>query len=345
MTAASLAAALAAAVALCTPGPAEAQARQQIRVVGSSTVFPYSQAVAEQFAGLTGAPAPVVEATGTGGGMKIFCAGLGTRFPDVSGASRPITRSEYDDCRVHGVDAITEILIGHDGLTIAHARSGPDLDLSTAELFRALAAEVEVDGEVVANPWRRWSEIDPALPDAPIVVFGPPPTSGTRDAFVDLVMHEGCTAFPAIVALPEPRRETVCSRMRQDGPFIETGENDNIIVQRLLADPTALGIFGFPFLYENSDRLKAAKVDGVSPTRDTIASGAYAVSRPLFVYVKNAHRGVIPGLDDFLAEYVSEEALGPDGYLPERGLIPLPFAERERVRAEVAAGVPMTRYE
>ncbi len=344
MMTANRVAALAAAAALLAASPAGAQARSQIRVVGSSTVFPYSQAVAEQFAGLTGARAPVVEATGTGGGLKIFCGGVGTRFADVVGASRPMVRSEYDDCRTHGVASITEILLGYDGLSIAHARGAPDMDLSAPELFAALAAEVEVDGEIVANPFRRWSEIDPALPDMAITVFGPPPTSGTRDAFVELVMHTGCTAFPAIAALAAAPRRTVCSRMRQDGPFIEAGENDNIVVQRLLADPTALGIFGFPFLYENSDRLKAAKVDGVLPTVDTIASGAYAVSRPLFVYVKNAHRGVIPGLDDFLAEFVSEDALGPDGYLPERGLIPLPLPERERTRAELAAGTTMTRF-
>ena len=191
MSPAPIAAILAAAAALFAAEPAGAQVRHQVRVVGSSTVFPYSQAVAEQFARLTGARAPVVEATGTGGGLKIFCAGLGTRFPDVVGASRAITRSEYEECRAHGVDSVTEILIGYDGLTIAHARSAPGLDLSTAELFRALAADVEIDGEVVANPYRRWSEIDPRLPDAPILVFGPPPTSGTRDAFVEIVMHAG----------------------------------------------------------------------------------------------------------------------------------------------------------
>ncbi len=287
----------------------------------------------------------MVEATGTGGGMKIFCGGIGTRFPDVTGASRAMKPSEYDDCIAHGVGSVTEILLGYDGLSIAHARSAPDMDLTKADLFRALAAEVEVDGAVVANPFTRWNAVNPALPDIPITVFGPPPTSGTRDAFVELVMHEGCAAFPAIAALPEPRHEAVCSRMRQDGPFIEAGENDNIIVQRLLADPSALGIFGYSFLYENGDRLKAAAVDGVLPDPATIASGAYAVSRPLFLYVKNAHRGVIPGLDDFLAEYVSEEALGPDGYLPERGLIALAPAERDKVRADVAAGVAMSRPE
>lgn len=345
MTCASFAAALAVAAALLAAAPAGAQARNQVRVVGSSTVFPYSQAAAEQFAGLTGARAPVVEATGTGGGLKVFCGGLGTRFPDVAGASRPMTASEYADCRAHGVTSITELLLGYDGLSLAQARSGPDLDLSTGEIFQALAAEVEVDGAVVPNPYRRWNEIDPRLPDMPIVVFGPPPTSGTRDAFVEHVMHRGCAGFPAIAALPEQRQREVCERMRQDGPFIEAGENDNIIVQRLLADPTALGIFGYSFVFENADRLKAARVDGVSPSFDTILSGAYTVSRPLFIYVKNAHRGVIPGLDDFLAEFVSEDALGPDGYMLERGLVPVPMAARQRIRADLAAGTTMTRFD
>jgi phosphate transport system substrate-binding protein len=345
MHVALLAAAVAVAAALLAADPAGAQARNQIRIVGSSTVFPYAQAAAEQFAGLTGARATVVEATGTGGGMKAFCAGVGTRYPDITGASRPMVRSEYDDCHAHGVDDISEILLGYDGLSIAHARTAPEMDVTRAELFAALAAEVEVDGAVVENPYRRWSEIDPALPDIPIIVFGPPPTSGTRDAFVELAMHAGCAAFPAIAALPEPRHQTVCSRMRQDGPFIEAGENDNIIVQRLLADPSSLGIFGYSFLYENSDRLRAAKVDGVLPTPETIASGAYAVSRPLFVYVKNAHRGVIPGLDDFLAEFLSEEALGPEGYLPERGLVPLALPERKQARDALAAHATMTRFD
>jgi phosphate transport system substrate-binding protein len=336
--------ALVAAAALLAAGPAGSQARSQIRVVGSSTVLPYSQAVAEQYAGLTGTPAPVVEATGTGGGLKVFCGGIGTRYPDLAGASRPMVRSEYEDCRAHGVLSVGELLIGYDGVTLTHARGAPGMNLSKAELFQALAAVVEVDGELVPNPYRRWSEIDTRLPDMPIMVFGPPPTSGTRDAFVELVMQAGCTASPAIASLPEARRRAVCGRMRQDGPFIETGENDNIIVQRLLADETALGIFGFPFLHENSDRLKPVRIEGVSPTRETVGSGAYPVSRPLFVYVKNAHRGVIPGLDEFLTEFVSEDALGPDGYLPERGLIPRPLPERERTRAELAANTTMTRF-
>lgn len=329
--------------ALATPA-AFAQSRDQIRIVGSSTVFPYTQAVAEQFTGLTGNPAPVVESTGTGGGMQVFCGGIGPQHPDITGASRAMQASEYEACITNGVEDVTEILIGYDGLSVAHASDGPELDLTKAQLFLALASEVPVDGEIVPNPYTNWSQIDAALPDAPIQVFGPPPTSGTRDAFVELVMVEGCETFEPIEALDEGRREEVCSRMRQDGPFIEAGENDNLIVQRLQADHNALGIFGYSFLFENTDTLKPVAIDGIAPNADTIASGEYAVSRPLFIYVKNAHRGVIPGLDEFLAEYVSEEAFGADGYLPERGLISLPDAEREEIRAAVENGTHMDRF-
>jgi phosphate transport system substrate-binding protein len=342
LAAGTAALALAAAVA-----PSHAQTRDQIRIVGSSTVFPYTQAVAEQFAGMSGMPAPVVESTGTGGGMQIFCGGVGPTHPDITGASRAMTEGEFESCLANGVDDVTEVLIGYDGLSIAHAIGGPDLDLTEAQIFQALASEVEVDGEIVANPYTNWSEIDASLPDAPIQVFGPPPTSGTRDAFVELVMHDGCNAFPAIAALEESdegRWDEVCSRMRQDGPFIEAGENDNLIVQRLQADANALGIFGYSFLFENQDTLKAVAVEGVLPAFETIADGSYDVARPLYFYVKNAHRGVIPGLDEFVTEYVSEEAFGPGGYLSERGLVPLPDAEREQVRANVADGVHFDRY-
>jgi phosphate transport system substrate-binding protein len=324
--------------------PAEAQVREQIRIVGSSTVFPFTQAVAEEFASMTGSPAPVVEGTGTGGGMQIFCGGVGPDHPDITGASRPMTESEYQVCQANGVDSITEVLVGFDGLTIANSVDGPELELTEAQIFQALASEVEVDGEIVANPFRNWSEIDESLPDMPIQVMGPPPTSGTRDAFVELVMHDGCEILEAIAALDDARRDEVCERMRQDGPFIEAGENDNLIVQRLQADDTALGIFGYSFLYENQDTLQPAAINGVVPNQETIASGDYPVARPLYIYVKNAHRGVIPGLDEFVTEYVSEQAFGPGGYLSERGLIPLTDEERDETRERVAEGAHFDRY-
>jgi phosphate transport system substrate-binding protein len=335
--------ALSAAGALAATG-AFAQTRDQIRIVGSSTVFPYTQAVSEEYSGITGNPAPVVESTGTGGGMQIFCAGVGPDHPDITGASRAMTKSEYDACIANGVTNITEVLIGYDGLSIAHASDAPDLSLTKAQIFQALAAEVEVDGEVVANPYTNWRQIDPSFPDSQITVFGPPPTSGTRDAFVELVMVPGCEEFPAIAALEESRMEEVCERMRQDGPFIEAGENDNLIVQRLNADHNALGIFGYSFLFENMDTLKAVAVDGVVPNGETIADGSYGVTRPLFFYVKNAHRGVIPGLEEFVAEYVSEESFGEGGYLNARGLIVLPEDERAATAEAATSGAHMTRY-
>jgi phosphate transport system substrate-binding protein len=318
-----------------------AQSRDQIRIVGSSTVFPYTQAVAEQYAAATGNAAPVVESTGTGGGFQVFCGGVGPDHPDITGASRAMRKSEHDLCLQNGVDNVTEVLIGYDGLSIAHASDAPELALTKAQVFQALASEVEVDGQVVANPYKMWNEIDPSFPATPITIFGPPPTSGTRDAFVELVMLVGCAEFAAIEALDDARKEEVCERMRQDGPFIEAGENDNLIVQRLNADHNALGIFGYSFLFENTDTLKAVSVDGVAPNAETIADGSYSVSRPLYFYVKNAHRGVIPGLEEFVTEYVSDAAFGEDGYLSERGLIVLPADQRAQVADAATNGANM----
>jgi phosphate transport system substrate-binding protein len=316
-----------------------AQARDQVKVVGSSTVFPYSQAAAEEYANKSGKPAPVVESTGTGGGFKAFCGGIGPDHADITGASRAIKESEVKLCADNGVTDITEALIGYDGLSIAHARSGPEMDLTEEQIFKALAAELpDGNGGFVANPNKKWSDIDASLPQVDIIAFGPPPTSGTRDAFVELVMHDGCKDLAGMADLKksnEDKWNEVCSRMRQDGPFVEAGENDNLIVQRLEADPNAVGIFGYSFLYENNDKLKAVKVNGVEPTFDTIADASYPVARPIFFYVKNAHRDVIPGMNEFLQEYVSEGALGADGYLPERGLTPLSAEKLKEVQSAV----------
>ncbi len=308
-------------------------ARDQIKIVGSSTVFPYSQAVAEEFAKKTGMKAPVVESLGTGGGFKNFCQGVGEAHSDITGASRAMKKSEYEECTKNGVTSITEALIGYDGLSIAVSKKGPDFDLTKSQIFLALAKEVPVDGKLVPNPYKKWSDIDKKLPDIKITVYGPPPTSGTRDAFVELAMHKGCEALDYFKqqkkALGDDKKayekliKEACSPMRQDGPFIEAGENDNLIVQRIEADPTAVGIFGYSFLFENQDKLKGAKVNGVAPSFETIADFSYGIARPLYIYIKNAHVGVIPGLDKFIAEYVSDGALGRGGYLPERGLTPL----------------------
>ncbi|CCF22049.1 Phosphate ABC transporter, periplasmic binding protein PstS2 precursor (plasmid) [Pseudorhizobium banfieldiae] len=328
------------AIMMATTGVAVA--RDQIMVVGSSTVFPYSQAVAEEFANKTGNQAPVVESVGTGGGFKAFCGGIGEATADITGASRAIKESELKLCADNGVTDITEAMIGYDGLSIAHARSAPEMNLTEEQVFLALAAELpDGKGGFIANPNKKWSDIDASLPDFDIIAFGPPPTSGTRDAFVELVMHDGCSELEGMADLKKSDADKwneVCSRMRQDGPFVEAGENDNLIVQRLESDPNAVGIFGYSFLYENNDKLKAVKINDIEPTFDTIADGSYPVARPLFFYVKNQHRDVIPGMKEFLAEYVSEEALGPDGYLAERGLTPLSDELRAELQTNVLEG-------
>ena len=318
-------------------------ARDQIRIVGSSTVFPYTQAAAEQFSNMTGSPSPIVESTGTGGGMKLFCAGIGESHPDLTGASRAMRSSEYKLCQENGVVDITEALIGYDGLSIAISRGNPsDWNLTLREIFLALSAEVPVDGEWADNPYKMWSEVNAGLPSSPILAFGPPPTSGTRDAFVELAMHAGCKKLHYVVDNGLDKNQgwisENCSRMRQDGPFVEAGENDNLIVQRLNADSSAMGIFGYSFLFENLDILKPVKISGVVPDPGAIRDNSYPISRPLYFYVKNAHRGVIPGFQEFIEEYVSEEALAPDGYLSERGLVALGNSERSALRDAVTAG-------
>jgi len=327
-------------VAAATP----ALARDEIRIVGSSTVFPYTQAVAENFSNNTGAPSPIVESTGTGGGMKIFCGGVGEAHPDITGASRAMKASEYELCQSNGVTDISEALIGYDGLSIAISRSNDfDWDLSLAEVYLAMAAQVPVDGEWADNPYKTWNEINADLPAVEILAYGPPPTSGTRDAFVELAMHEGCKdlSFVKDGGFDSDWVEENCSRMRQDGPFVEAGENDNLIVQRLNADEHAMGIFGYSFLYENLDSLKGVKIEDVDPSTDTIADKSYPISRPLFFYVKNAHRGVIPNLNEFIEEYMSDDALEADGYLAERGLVVLSDDAREALQDSVLNAVMM----
>ncbi len=334
----------ASALAIAAVSASAAQARDEIRIVGSSTVFPYNQAVAEQFANTTEFPSPIVESTGTGGGMQIFCGGIGEDFADLTGASRSMKPSEYELCVSNGVTDITEANIGSDGLSIAISSSNDfDWDLTLEEIYLALGAQVPVEGEWADNPYTTWSEINPDLPDTEILVLGPPPTSGTRDAFVELAMWEGCMELSYIAegGFDEDWIEENCSRMRTDGQFIEAGENDNLIVQRLNADETAMGIFGYSFLFENLDTLKAVNVNGVAPDPDTIASGDYPISRPLFFYVKNAHRGVIPGLEEFLEEYMSEDSMGPGGYLAERGMVPLGDARRAEKQEIVLNAVSM----
>lgn len=315
-----------------------AHARDNIEIVGSSTVYPFATTVAEQFAKKTGNPAPKVESTGTGGGIKLFCAGAGVDSPDIANASRRMKKSEYDTCAKNGVDKITEIQIGFDGIAIANAKAAPEFDLTLKDIFMALGKKVpNAKGELVANPYKTWKEINPALPEQKIEVLGPPPTSGTRDAFAEMVMEGGCKGIAALDALKdEKEHKAACQGIREDGAYIEAGENDNLIVQKLEANKNALGIFGYSFLEENADKVKGSKVAGVAPEFESIAGGKYPVSRPLFIYVKNSHAEQVKGIKEFIKEFTSEAAWGDDGYLADKGFIPMPKDKRQEVAATAA---------
>ena len=322
---------LAAAVGCAVVGIAEA--RDQIRIVGSSTVFPFSAAAAELFGRSTQFKTPVVESTGTGGGMKLFCAGVGEAHPDITNASRRIKASEFASCTANGI-SIVEVKIGFDGIVIANSKRADRMNLTLSQIFRALAKEVPVGGRLVANPHQMWSDIDPSLPSKKIEVFGPPPTSGTRDAFVEITMEGGCNSMAGAAGLGLEGQ--ACHAIREDGAFIEAGENDNLIVQKLQANEDAFGIFGFSVLDQNFDILHGAVVDGVEPEFEQIAAGDYPVARSLYFYIKKEHVGAMPGIKEFVAEFTSENAWGPDGYLIDKGLIPLPEAERGAVGAAAA---------
>ncbi|MBP7065615.1 PstS family phosphate ABC transporter substrate-binding protein [Ferrovibrio sp.] len=333
-----LLAALATTASLGLADQASAQAaRDQIRVVGSSTVYPFTTTVAERFSQTGGFKAPIVESTGTGGGMKLFCGGVGTQHPDFTNASRAITKAEFEQCAANGVKEIVEMKVGFDGIAVAMKKGGPKVNLKREHIWLALAAQVPVNGQLVANPYKTWKQIDASLPDWKIEVMGPPPTSGTRDSFVELVMDHGCKAFPEVKAITDKKAQaTACAKIREDGAFIEAGENDNLIVQRLASGSTGLlGVFGYSFLEENADKLQGLMVDGVEPDFDTISSGKYPVSRPLFVYAKKAHVGVVPGMKEFIAEYVSDRSMAAGGYLEKKGLVAMPKAELEKVRSQV----------
>ena len=331
---------LALAATFVVTGAAYAQsARDYISVVGSSTVYPFTTAVAEQFGKGSKFKTPKVESTGTGGGFKLFCGGVGVQFPDASNASRAIKKSEIESCAKNGVTDIVELKIGFDGIVLATSKKTKPMALTIKDLWLALAKEIPEPGtgKLVPNPFKTWKEVNPELPASKIEVLGPPPTSGTRDAFVELVMDHGCKEFAAIKELEkadEKKAKAACQTIREDGAFIEAGENDNLIVQKLVANPNALGIFGYSFLEENLDKVQGETINGVVPNFDNIADGKYPVSRPLFVYIKKAHVGVIPGIKEFIAEYTSEKAVGDEGYLSKKGLIPLPAAQRKQVAAD-----------
>jgi phosphate transport system substrate-binding protein len=313
--------------------------RDYITIVGSSTVYPFTTTVAEQFGRGGKFKTPKVESTGTGGGFKLFCSGVGAQFPDLTNASRAIKPAEVDSCKKAGVTGILEVKVGYDGITLSNSKKAPLFKLSRKDLFLALAKQVpdpDNSQNLIANPYKTWNQINKALPAEKIEVLGPPPTSGTRDAFAELVMESGCSTFSWIKSLKdldEARFKKVCDSIRDDGAYVEAGENDNLIVQKLVSNPKALGVFGYSFLEENLNQLQGSVIDGVGPTFENIASSSYPVSRPLFIYAKTAHIGVIPGIQEFLAEYVSDRSMGGEGYLAEKGLIPLPAGELAKVRA------------
>jgi phosphate transport system substrate-binding protein len=327
------------AAAIATAGVVYAQAaRDYISIVGSSTVYPFATVVAEQFGKTTKFKTPKIESTGSGGGLKLFCAGVGVEDPDITNASRKIKSSEVESCKKNGVTDIVEIKVGYDGIAIANSKAAPHYNLTVKDIYLALAKDVPAIGgeKLVPNPYKTWKEVNPDLPDVKIEVLGPPPTSGTRDAFVELVMEAGCDEFGWIKAMGKTDKDAykaACHTIREDGAFIEAGENDNLFVQKLEANPSALGIFGYSFLDQNSDKVQGSDINGVELTFENIASGHYPVSRPLFVYVKKAHVGVIPGIQEYLAEFSSDKAWGPEGYLAEKGMIPMPDAERKQYAA------------
>ena len=323
--------------------------RDQINVVGSSTVYPFSTVVAENFGNKTGTKVPKIESTGSGGGMKLFCKGLGTGHPDITNASRRIKKNEFNQCKENGIDVV-EIKVGYDGIVIANSKKAKLLNLTKRQIFLALAKQVpegnKEGGSLVDNPNKKWSDIDPNLPNKKIEVLGPPPTSGTRDAFNELAIEGGCKTFPKLKAIKKQDKKkykAICRAVREDGAFIEAGENDNLIVQKLVENENAFGVFGFSFLIENEDKIQGSTVDGMAPTMETIADKSYGVSRPLYFYVKLAHVDVIPGIREFLEEFTSEDSWGPGGYLEERGMIPMPENEREFFKKNAEEIIPLTK--
>jgi phosphate transport system substrate-binding protein len=335
-------------IAASSVAPVAAFARDQIRIVGSSTVYPFTTSVAEQFAKASGGKTPIVESTGTGGGMKLFCSGAGADTPDITNASRPMKKSEFEDCQKNGVTDVIEIKIGLDGIVLAHAKGAPDFSVSQEELFLALAEQVpdEETAAQVPNKAMTWADVYPDLPATKIEVLGPPPTSGTRDAFLELIMEKGAKGFGSLRTLKDADEkngtkdyEKIWKSLRKDGAYIDAGEDDNLIVNKIEANPNAIGVFGFSFLNQNKAKIKSIQIDGVEATYEDIASGKYPGSRALFIYVKKAHVGVIPGIKEFLAEYVSAKAIGEEGYLIEKGLIAMPKEEMDKA-ARAAAELP-----
>ncbi len=325
--------------------------RDTINIVGSSTVYPFATTVAERFGKGGKFNTPKIESTGTGGGMKLFCAGVGIDTPDITNASRAIKGSERDLCATNGVTSIMEVKIGYDGIVVANSKAAKRMELSLQDLYLALAKEVPAKNgseTLVPNPNKTWKDVNPLFPATKIEVIGPPPSSGTRDSFAELAMEGGCSAYgwiKSIKSSDEPRFQKMCRTLREDGAYIEAGENDNLIVQKLEANKDTLGIFGYSFLEENSDKVQASMIKGALPTFETISNFSYPISRPLFFYVKMAHVGKVPGVKEYIAEFTSEKAMGSDGYLADKGMIPLSTDEFARVVKNANAMKPMTNFQ
>lgn len=364
---------ISAALAATTIASAQvASARDTIEIVGSSTVYPFATTVAERFGRSTQFNTPKVESTGSGGGLKLFCKGVGPKTPDITNASRRIKSSEVELCAKNGVTDIVEVLIGYDGIVLANSTKTEPMKLSRKDIYMALAKMVPgKDGKLIDNPYMTWKDVNSDLPATKIEVLGPPPTSGTRDAFAELALGGGAKMVPDLKALRKAKKEDevkalmtklgidfgvydavlakkgkvkgkdifkkVAYSVREDGAFIEAGENDNLIVQKLDANPDALGIFGFSFLDQNADKVQGSIIDGVEPNFENIGNKSYTVSRPLYFYVKKAHIGQIPGIKEYLAEFTNERTWGADGYLAEKGMIPLGDNARSEMAADVSS--------
>ena len=315
--------------------------RDQIKIVGSSTVYPFSTTVAENFGRSTSFKTPIVESTGSGGGLKLFCSGVGANHPDMPNSSRRIKSSEIDRCAENDINDIIEVKVGYDGIVLANSRKSDRFEISLRDLYLALAKDIpNGNGGLKENDNDRWSDVNPALPNTKIEILGPPPTSGTRDAFVELAMEGGCKTFDWIADMKstdKDRYKAVCHSFREDDNFVEAGENDNLIVQKLNANPNALGIFGYSFLDQNADSVQGTVINGVVPTFENISDGSYPVSRSLYFYVKKDNIGLVPGIEEFLVEFTSERASGQDGYLAEKGLIPMKPEEHAARKASVLA--------
>lgn len=321
-----------------TQAPA-ASKRDQIKIVGSSTVYPFATTVAENFGRTTKFKTPVVEATGSGGGLKLFCAGVGANHPDITNASRRIKASEVENCAKNGITDIVEVKVGYDGIVLANSRKSDRIELTLKDVFLALAKDVpDGNGGTKPNDYKTWNDVNASLPNLNIEVMGPPPTSGTRDAIVELAMEGGCKSFDWIKAMKQTDKaayKSLCHTIREDDAFVEAGENDNLIVQKLNANPDAFGIFGFSFLEQNAESVQGGLINGKAPTFENISSGDYPVSRSLYFYVKKANIGVVPGIREYLGEFLSQRASGEEGYLSEKGLIPMNAAEHAKWKASV----------